>query len=75
MCLAYEKLNEDLEDNTTKLFPLTLGKRPIKSKTLRANVSNPDYQSVQENNNYVLKNVKTTTNTSNDRLSRTVIPL
>ena len=73
MCLAKEKLNED--DNTIPVFPLTLGKRPIKSKTLRANVSNPDYQSVQENNNYVLKNVKTTTNTSYDRLSRTVIPL
>ena len=62
MCLAKEKLNED--DNTIPVFPLTLGKRPIKSKTLRANVSNPDYQSVQENNNNVLKNVKTTTNTS-----------
>ena len=58
MCLAKEKLNED--DNTIPVFPLTLGKRPIKSKTLRANVSNP----VNENNINVLKNVKTTTNTS-----------
>ena len=64
MCLAKEKLNEDSDDNTIPVFPLTLGEKPIKSKTLRSNVSNPDYQSVKENNINVIKNFKATTNTS-----------
>ena len=47
-------------------YPLKIDHR---SKSLLANVSNPDNQSVKENNNNIIKNCKSTTNTSGLRRS------